>query len=80
MYRKIYPFFKTADGRRIPIKSVRVIKKTPTFSLGEGRRQRFVTSESNHHLEIFAELDEYGEEVEWDGMVVPLAEAYNRRK
>ena len=74
------PYFETADGRRIPIKSVRVIKRTPTFSLGAGRRQRFVTSESNHHLEIFAELDEFGEEVEWDGAVVPLAEAYRRKK
>jgi CRISPR-associated endonuclease Csn1 len=74
------PFFKTADGREIPIKSVRVIKKTPTFSLGEGGRQRNVTSESNHHLEIFAELDEHGEEVEWDGVVVPLAEAYQRNR
>ena len=74
------PYFETADGRRIPIKSVRVIKKTPTFPLGAGKRQRFVTSESNHHLEIFAELDEFGEEVEWDGVVVPLAEAYRRKK
>lgn len=74
------PFFKTADGREIPIKSVRVIKKTPTFPLGAGRRQRFVTSESNHHLEIFAELDEFGEEVEWVGAVVSLAEAYRRKK
>jgi hypothetical protein len=72
------PYFVTADRRRIPIKSVRVIKKTPTFPLGAGRRQRFVTSESNHHLEIFAELDEFGEEVEWDGIVVPLAEAHKR--
>ena len=74
------PHFVTTDGRRIPIKSVRVIKKTPTFPLGTGRRQRFVTSESNHHLEIFAELDEFGEEVEWDGVVVPLAEAYRRKQ
>jgi CRISPR-associated endonuclease Csn1 len=74
------PFFEIADGRKIPIKSVRVIKKTPTFSLGEGRRQRNVTSESNHHLEIFAELDEHGEEVEWDGVVVPLAEAFRRNR
>jgi len=74
------PFFETGDGRRIPIKSVRVIKKTPTFSLGAAKQQRFVTSESNHHLEIFAELDEDGEEVEWDGVVVPLAEAYRRKR
>lgn len=72
------PFFKTADGREIPIKCVRVVKKTPTFKLGEGIRQRNVTSESDHHLEIFAERDEQGEEVEWDGVVVPLAEAYRR--
>src|SRR5208337_1407391 len=72
------PFFKTADGREIPIKSVRVVKKGRPFSVGEGERQRNVMSESNHHLEIFAELDEHGEEVEWDGVVVPLAEAYKR--
>jgi CRISPR-associated endonuclease Csn1 len=72
------PFFRTTDGREIPIKSVRVIKRTPTFPLGAGERQRHVTSESNHHLEIFAELDENGQEVEWDGVVVPLAEAYER--
>ena len=75
-----FPYFETADGRRIPIKSVRVIKKTPTSPVGAGKRQRFVTSQSNHHLEIYAELDEYGEEVEWVGEVVPLAEAYRRKK
>jgi hypothetical protein len=30
-------------------------------------------------LEIYAELDEFGEEVEWVGAVVPLAEAYQRK-
>ena len=58
---------------------MRVIKKTPTISLGTGGQQRNVTSESNHHVEIFAELDEHREEVEWDGVVVPLAEAYQRK-
>jgi CRISPR-associated endonuclease Csn1 len=72
------PRFETSDGRRIPIKRVRLSKAVPTFGLGEGRTERHVTSESNHHMEVFAELDENGNEVEWDGAVVSMAEAYRR--
>lgn len=64
----------------VPIKRVRVSKATPTFPLGKGRTIRHVTAESNHHLEIFAELDRNGNEVEWDGAVVPMQEAYRRLK
>jgi CRISPR-associated endonuclease Csn1 len=74
------PFFETEEGRRIPIKRVRIKKAVPTFALGDGKTARHVTSESNHHLEVFAELDENGNEVEWDGVVVPMAEAYRRKK
>jgi CRISPR-associated endonuclease Csn1 len=74
------PSFETEDGRRIPIKRVRIKKAVPTFPVGEGKAARHVTSESNHHLEIFAELDEEGNEVEWDGVVVSMAEAYRRKK
>ena len=56
------------------------IASLETFPLGEGRTARHVTSESNHHVEIFAELDESRNEVEWDGAVVPMAEAYHRKK
>ncbi len=73
-----FPYFQTADGRRIPIKSARVLKKVPTFSLGKGRSVRHVASDSNHHIEIFAELDVDGREIEWDGYVVSCAEAQNR--
>ena len=76
--RENLPFFKTADGREIPIKSVRVVKRSKPFSLGKGASQRNVISESNHHLEIFADLNEHGEEVGWDGIVVRLEEAYKR--
>jgi CRISPR-associated endonuclease Csn1 len=75
---KNLPFFQTADGRQIPIKSVRVFKKLPTFRLGSGRTARFVASDSNHHIEIFAELDSEGNEVEWDGNVVLRTEAQTR--
>ena len=74
------PFLLAKDGRRIPIKRVRLRKKTPTVTLGEGRRAREVTPGSNHHIEIFAELDEHGEEVEWDGQVVSMFEAHQRMK
>ena len=74
------PCFQTSDGRRIPIKRVRISRAVPTFSLGDGRTTRHVTSESNHHVEILAELDEQGNEVEWDGVVVSIAEALRRKK
>ncbi|MGC1830166.1 MAG: type II CRISPR RNA-guided endonuclease Cas9, partial [Candidatus Acidiferrales bacterium] len=72
------PFFEASDGRRIPIKRVRVNKVVPTFTLSKGNSARRVTSESNHHIEIFAEVDERDNEVEWDGCVVSLAESYRR--
>jgi CRISPR-associated endonuclease Csn1 len=74
------PFFTASDGRRIPIKRVRISKAVPTFALGHGGSTRHVASESNHHIEIFAELDENGNEVEWDAVVVSLAEAFRRRR
>lgn len=77
---KNLPFFETQDGRRIPIKRVRLKKKTPTVTLGERRSAREVTPGSNHHIEIFAELDGHGEEAEWDGRVVSMFEAYKRKK
>ena len=77
---KNLPFFQTADGVRIPVKSARIFKKLPTFPLGSGRAMRYVASELNHHIEIFAELDGDGNEVEWDGVIVPMKEAYERLK
>jgi len=72
------PHFETSDARRIPIKRVRIKKAVPTFSLGGGRTTRHVATESNHHIEIFAELDQQGKEREWDGIVVPMHEAWRR--
>lgn len=77
---KNLPFLEAGDGRRIPIKSARVFKKLPTFALGSGRSTRHVASESNHHIEIFAELDRDGREMLWDGQVVPLAEVQSRMR
>ena len=64
----------------VVIKSARISKAVPTFTLGEGRAARHVTSESNHHVEIYAEVDGNGNEGKWDGEVVSMLEAYQRLK
>ena len=64
----------------VVIRNVRISKALPVFALGDGRRARHVTSESNHHVEIYAELDEHGNEGKWGGEVVSMAEAYQRLK
>jgi CRISPR-associated endonuclease Csn1 len=78
---------KFADEKNLPrfasgvtIKRVRIIKKTPTVTLGGGRRARQITPGSNHHIEIFAELDVHGKQVEWDGAVVAMLDAMRRLK
>jgi hypothetical protein len=52
----------------------------PTLALGKGRSARYVKLGSNHHVEIYAELDENGNEGKWDGEVVSMYEAYQRVK
>ncbi len=74
------PCFTTADGRRIPVRSARVEKRVPAEPLGEGRPVRHVASESNHHVEIYAEVKPDGTEGRWKGEVVPMLEAYRRRR
>ncbi|MGH7973288.1 MAG: hypothetical protein ACREIC_31605 [Limisphaerales bacterium] len=74
------PCFEARNGRRIPIKRVRIKKATPTFTLGEGRSARHVASESNHHVEIYAEVNEHANEGKWAGEVVSMSEAYQRLK
>ncbi|MGH9403182.1 MAG: type II CRISPR RNA-guided endonuclease Cas9 [Terriglobia bacterium] len=74
------PFFIAKDGRRIPIRKVRIKKTVKTFPLGDGRTARNVTNESNHHLEIYAEIKPDGSEGKWDGEVVSMREAYERKK
>lgn len=74
------PSFHTTDGRKIPIKHVRLRKAVPTFALRQGRSSRHVANGSNHHIEIYTELDSNGNEGKWDAEVVPLFEAFRRLK
>jgi len=74
------PCFETQDGRRILIKRVRVKKRLPTFAMGESRGTRYVTSESNHHVELYAPIGGQGNDGTWDGEVISMFQAYQRRK
>ncbi len=72
------PSFVTHDGRRILVRNVRVRKPVNAGEIGGGPARRYVVTESNHHIEIYAELDKDGREVEWSGEVVPLLKACQR--
>ena len=48
--------------------------------MGKGKRARNVVSGNNHHMAIYAELDENGNEKKWVGEVVTLLEAKERLK
>ena len=64
----------------IPVKSIRLRDSVNTTKIGHGPSERNVKPGSNHHMEIVAVLDENGNEIRWEGVVVTLLEAYQRRK
>jgi len=72
------PHVPNRNGPPVPIKKVRVKDQVKTVVLGEGRARRFVRPESNHHLEIYAEVGPKSEEKKWGGEVVTMHEAYQR--
>jgi CRISPR-associated endonuclease Csn1 len=74
------PLLTGRDGRSRWVNSARIEIKLDTFSVGSGDNIRNVQSERNHHMEIYATFDEQGNEIKWDGEVVSLFEAYQRRK
>lgn len=74
------PILRGGDGRERTINAVRLGKKLATFKIGSGDRERNVKGGNNHHIEIYAVLDADGNELRWDGVVVSLFEAVQRRK
>lgn len=71
-------FVKTNDGQLIPIHKARVRLKVSAKPIGKGSTARYVTTETNHHIEIVAILDEAGKEERWEGGIVDLREATRR--
>lgn len=75
-----HPYFKTRDGRIIPIHKVRIRIRGKLMPVGQGTKQRYVNPGSNHHVEIVAVLHKDGKENKWHGNPVTLFEAVQRRR
>ena len=73
------PYIQAKGGRLIPIKKARIRKNVSVIPLNK-QNTRFAAPGSNHHMEIIAVLNDKGEEIEWEGNIVSLFEAYRRRK
>jgi len=71
------PFITTGDGRKVPIRKVRVRVHQRATKLGQGPRTRFVMTGSNSHMEVFETKNPRGE-VQWIGRVVSLLDAAGR--
>ncbi len=75
-----WPLLKTKTGKFIPIKRVRIKKSLRVETIGKGNRTRNVALSSNHHVAIFALLDERGMEKQWESVIVSLFEAMERKR
>ncbi len=70
------------DHQGRTIKHVRLRRHLEVFQVGEGHRARYVQTASNHHMEIVGvgKPDENGNYPKWEGHVVSMFEAYQRKK
>jgi len=75
-----WPLLKTKTGRQVPIKRVRIKKSLGVETIGKEERTRYVALSSNHHVAIFALLDEQGREKRWESEIVSLLTAMERRR
>jgi CRISPR-associated endonuclease Csn1 len=75
-----WPQLRTKTGKEIPIKRVRIKKALGVETIGKGERTRHVALSSNHHVAIFALLDERGREKRWEPEIVSLLSAMERKR
>lgn len=74
------PRIRGRNGTETPVKSVRVWVAQNVVPVGADARRRYVIPGQNHHLEIYARLDEEGREIKWEGRIVSLLEAVRRHR
>jgi CRISPR-associated endonuclease Csn1 len=72
----LVPCLRSANGRGIPIKRVRVRERVNPVQIGQGARTRFVLTSANHHMEVVEEQTKRGPR--WKGIMVPRLKAVNR--
>ena len=75
-----WPMLVTKTGKQIPIKRVRIKKALAVETIGKSERTRHVALSSNHHVAIFALLDERGREIRWEPEIVSLFDAMERHE
>ena len=75
------PVLRDSKGNPVnTIRKVRVRQNLKTITIGSGDGVRNVKTGSNYVLAIFARLDEKGEETGWEGEIVTLFDAIQRKK
>ena len=75
-----WPMLKTKTDKFVPIKRVRIKKSLGVETIGKGNRTRNVALSSNHHVAIFALLDERGKEKRWESVIISLFDAMERKE
>jgi len=74
------PVLKGKNNHVAVVKSVRVWVSAKPVAVGNGDRVRYVKPGNNHHIEIYAIVDEHGNPVKYDGRCVTLLEAVQRKR
>ncbi|MDR2754323.1 MAG: type II CRISPR RNA-guided endonuclease Cas9, partial [Planctomycetaceae bacterium] len=75
------PYLTTKSGSIIPIRQARFRKKISVITLAPNTaKERHVAPGNNHHIEIVAVLDNNGNEMRWEGIIVTMFEAYQRKR
>ena len=62
------------------IRKVRIARTVNTRTIGQGDGKREVANGANYILAIFAKLNEQGEEIGWEGEIVSLLDAVQRKQ
>ena len=62
------------------IRKVRIARTVNTRTIGKGDGKREVANGANYILAIFAKLNEQGEEVGWEGEIVSLLDAVQKKQ
>ena len=62
------------------IKKVRISRTVKTRTIGKGDGKREVANGSNYILAIFAKLNGQGEEIGWEGEIISLMDAVQRKQ
>ena len=76
-----YPQMLDRNGKAVnTIKKVRIARTVNTRTIGKGDGKREVANGANYVLAIFAKLNERREEVAWEGEIISLMDAIQRKQ